>query len=99
MLEIAEQLTDLAEIGLLVDGGVRADQKSGLLGRLDACNRLLEDAWPFDRQVVGRLEAIEVHVEEEARRWTKLLQPLADEHSVRAEIDVALLLDQCGDQP
>ena len=62
-----EQLVDLGHVGLLEDRGVGADQEAGLLGGLDAVDRRVEDALALDGEVVRRLQAVEVDVEEEAR--------------------------------
>src|SRR5262249_13412993 len=70
------------------DGRVGADQEAGLLGGLDPLDGGLEDAVALYAQVVGLLQAVEVDVEEEAPAGAKLPQPLLDEHTVGAEVDV-----------
>src|SRR5205823_6552927 len=93
-LQVAEQVDNLAQIGLLVDGCIRADQEPGSLGRLDPFNRLAEDARTLDAHVVSGFQTVEMHVEEKTRRWLEFVQAPADEHAVGAQVDVPLPREQ-----
>ena len=66
VVRIGEELVELRHVGFLEDRGVGADQETGLLGRLDAVDRRVEDPLALDGDVVVLPHAVEVDVEEEA---------------------------------
>ena len=53
LLEVLEQLLDLAHVGLFVDRGVGADLEAGGLGGLDALDGRLEDAFALHARCRG----------------------------------------------
>src|ERR1700740_2273191 len=87
-LEIREKLGNLLDVRLLVDGGVRRDQEAGGLGSLDSVDGFTEDAVALNTNVMRLFEAVEVHVEEEARGRLEVAQMFANEHAIRAQVDV-----------
>src|SRR5207253_6806621 len=50
------KLVNFVDVGFLVDGGVRAHEEAGFLGRLDALDGGAEDTLPLHRQVVRFLK-------------------------------------------
>ena len=87
-LQIREKIGDLFDVRLFVNRGVGSDEESGSLGRLDAFDRFAEHAIALDADIVRLFEAVEVNVEEQARRGLEVAEVLANEHTVGAKIDV-----------
>ena len=62
--EVGVKGVDLRDVGVLVDGGVRADHVARFLRRLDAGDSQVENAVAFDGLVVRLAQTVEMDVEE-----------------------------------
>ena len=77
---------------------VGAHEEAGFLRNLDAVDRFSEYAVTLDADIVSRLQSIQMNVEEQARRRPEFVQPLANEHSIRAQINMFLSGDNLADE-
>ena len=102
LLQVREQLRDLGHVGFPVDRRVGANHVAGCLGGADAFHGRVEDALALDAEVVRFPQAVEVEVEDESPVRPEFVQPVRDEHAVRAEVHVSLAPDgavhQLGDR-
>ena len=97
--QVLEQLGDLGHIGFSIDRRIRTDHVAGRLGGADAFHGRVEDALALHAEVVRLPQAVEVNVEDEAFVRLEFVQPIREEHAVRAEIDMSLARQGTFDQP
>src|SRR5580765_7473809 len=92
-VEVGEErahLLDLGDVGLAVDGRVRADVVPALLALADHRDRFVEDARAVHDVVVGLLHSVEMDVDRETLVGLRLLVEAIEEDRVRAHDDVLL---------
>src|SRR5580765_803135 len=92
-VEVGEErahLLDLGDVGLAVDGRVRADVVPALLALADHGDRFVEDARAVHDVVVGLLHSVEMDVDRETLVGLRLLVEAIEEDRVRAHDDVLL---------
>src|ERR1700680_291089 len=93
-----EQFLDLVHIRLFVDGGVGANFEASPLSHPDALDGFAEHTRALYRDIVILLHPIQVDIEEEFFSGLKLFEALANEHSVGAQVNGFIALDQLRHQ-
>ena len=66
--KIGEKLGNFLDVGFLVNSGVRGNQESRRFGRLDSLDGFAEHAIALDANVVRLLQAVQMHVKEQAAK-------------------------------
>ena len=87
-LQVGEKVGDLFDVCLFVNCSVGSDEKTRRLGCFDAFNCFAENAIALDANIVSLFEAVQVDVEEQARRRREVAKMFADKHTVGAKVDV-----------
>ena len=67
--EVVKHLLQLVHVGFLVNGRIGGDLIAQNFRHADGGDAFLEDAFPFDNEVMGAFQAVEMHIPIHPARW------------------------------